>query len=166
MEKQIETSQEERSFDPALWLDRFKSFGGTVWLDPLSGQLCIGWEIASYTDLQNHAARETYRAVEKRPERIEAVKALLQDQARWKATLAEFEALNWVQEPDETDGTDDDIERAGMLSRRLMEMPAPDRSALRWKLDYILAEENGCASYTAGYLAQTLADYRRFLGDA
>lgn len=47
----------------------------------------------------------------------------------------------------------------------LMEMPAPDLAALRWKLDIALEiEENGeLAPWKAHYVAQTLVDYRRLL---
>ena len=49
----------------------------------------------------------------------------------------------------------------------LMDMPAPDRAALRWKLDIVLEPgEEFTPSYSANYVAQTIADYRRLLGDA
>lgn len=55
----------------------------------------------------------------------------------------------------------------GFAEDRLMQMPAPDRAALRWKLDLVFAD---CGGSTGGwdinYLAQMFADYRRLLGDA
>ena len=50
----------------------------------------------------------------------------------------------------------------------LMAMPAPDRSALRWKLDKVLeADSDGSTPcWIREYVAQTVADYQRLLGDA
>jgi len=57
---------------------------------------------------------------------------------------------------------------AGETEKTLMDMPAPDRAALRWKLDKVLEVEPG--SFTEGWaehcVSQTIADYRRLLGDA
>jgi len=50
----------------------------------------------------------------------------------------------------------------------LMETPAPDRKALLYKLDYLLDSSGteSTDSFTAEFVAQTVADYRRLLGDA
>lgn len=51
----------------------------------------------------------------------------------------------------------------------LMAMPAPDRAALRWKLDRIFEVSGGSESvpsWTRRYLAPTIADYQRLLGSA
>lgn len=50
---------------------------------------------------------------------------------------------------------------------RLMGMPAPDNAALRWKLDIALEDSNGSLNpWTTEYMAQTVRDYRRLLGNA
>ena len=50
----------------------------------------------------------------------------------------------------------------------LMVMPAPDGGALQWKLDKLLEPENdgGTPCWSRDYVQQTVADYRRLLGDA
>ena len=50
----------------------------------------------------------------------------------------------------------------------LMAMPAPDCNALRWKLDKVLeADSDGSTPcWIREYVAQTVADYQRLLGDA
>ena len=54
---------------------------------------------------------------------------------------------------------------AGDLVAQLLAMPAPDKVALQWKLDWFLADQGGTtASYATGYVAQAVADYRRILG--
>lgn len=50
----------------------------------------------------------------------------------------------------------------------LMGMPAPDRAALRWKLDLLLEPDadGSTGSWSRDYIRQTVADYQRLLGDA
>lgn len=58
-------------------------------------------------------------------------------------------------------------EEVSLAEDRLMAMPAPDRAALRWKLDLVFADCGGATgSWSMFYLQQTFADYRRLLGDA
>lgn len=59
-------------------------------------------------------------------------------------------------------------ERGSDLEGELICMPAPHRSALRWKLDKILRGGVGGSTpcWSAEYVAQTIADYRRLLGEA
>lgn len=47
----------------------------------------------------------------------------------------------------------------------LMEMPAPNKAALRWKLDKLLddGDDISTASWSMDYARQTIADYRRIL---
>ena len=50
----------------------------------------------------------------------------------------------------------------------LMELPAPNLAALRWKLDHILEPDSGSdetPGWSMGYVRQTIADYRRLLGE-
>ena len=87
--------------------------------------------------------------------------------AKWNGLVARFSFLEAM--PDE-DITDDSIDLAGELIRRILEMPAPDAAAVRWKLDFLLGTKwNGDKSsgpYPPDYVAQTVSDYRRFLGCA
>ncbi|MBT2133968.1 hypothetical protein KK137_06440 [Croceibacterium sp. LX-88] len=67
---------------------------------------------------------------------------------------------------------DDEMERLQDvrcdLEDALVAMPAPDGEALLWKLDHLLADRNGdgCVSaWSLEFVAQTVADCRRILGD-
>lgn len=61
------------------------------------------------------------------------------------------------------------VEAFSDTERALLDMPAPDGAALRWKLDRILdGGINGpwTESYARDFIRQTVVDYRRLLGDA
>lgn len=48
----------------------------------------------------------------------------------------------------------------------LVQMPAPDRSALLWKIEKLLmVEDDSTSPWTGEYVSQTLADARRLLGN-
>jgi hypothetical protein len=80
----------------------------------------------------------------------------------WNDLIRRFEENEAI----EDDGTDDAIDRAGVLIQELMDMPAPNAAAVRWKLDYIFSDgEESTASFRKDFLHQMFADYRRFLGD-
>ena len=82
--------------------------------------------------------------------------------ARWDALLAGYEAV------EAGDTTDETIEAAGNLAAELMAMPSPHAAALRWKLDFLLADQGngGTAPWSCDFAAQAVADYRRMLGEA
>jgi hypothetical protein len=52
----------------------------------------------------------------------------------------------------------------------LLNMPAPDLVALRWKLDHIITfegiEDEYMEAWSRAYVRQTIADYHRLLGGA
>jgi hypothetical protein len=84
------------------------------------------------------------------------------DGATWHALLDRYRA---VEARPSNDYTDADCDLAGALVAQLLAMPAPDSVALQRKLDWLLADQGGAtASYAAGYVDQTVADYRRILG--
>ena len=70
------------------------------------------------------------------------------------------------------DADDEEAERLGEALAEaegaLMELPAPDRVALRWKLDKLFEPEAGDSTpcWSMDYVRQTIADYQRLLGDA
>lgn len=72
------------------------------------------------------------------------------------ALVAESDTIEAI--PDDLT-TDADIHWAGEVIGAIMRTPAPDAAALRWKLDYVLAE----CGLDGEDLAQTLADLDRFL---
>ena len=75
------------------------------------------------------------------------------------------------------DDVNDEIERLSTAfadaQTALMKLEAPDQAALRWKLDHVLELEDtdsphggSIPCWTAGYVLQTIADYRRLLPEA
>lgn len=48
----------------------------------------------------------------------------------------------------------------------LMNIPAPDLRALRWKLEQLRDEDGDVAAWTASYVEQCFADIARLMGDA
>lgn len=87
-------------------------------------------------------------------------------QLQWDAAMAEYSAALAATE---ADPDDDDAGFAFVdAEARLLNLPAPDNAALRWKLDRVLEAhpETGLKPWAASHLRQTIADYRRLLGDA
>ncbi len=59
------------------------------------------------------------------------------------------------------------IDDVSARRRELMDIPAPDRSALRQKFDVIFAMEDGAVpAWTEEFLSQTMADIARLVGEA
>lgn len=81
-----------------------------------------------------------------------------QAREQWDELIVRLEAVE-----EEQPATENNVSEAGDLIGEIMAMPAPDAAAVRWKLDYILAESGGPASYSADFVEQLIADYRRFL---
>ena len=97
-----------------------------------------------------------------------------------KAREDAFDAEHWRPHYDQTQ-TDsshkipDDVDQAieALVDHRddlcsaLMAMPAPNGPALLWKLERVIqpdSEDKPC--WSDWYISQTVADYRRLLGDA
>lgn len=51
----------------------------------------------------------------------------------------------------------------GEALEQLMDMPAPDLAALRWKLEQLHEGDGGMPAWTAEYIAQTYADVARLM---
>ncbi|WP_333837373.1 hypothetical protein [Novosphingobium sp.] len=89
----------------------------------------------------------------------------------WRTKSDAIDAMDrssaaWAQANDELEAL---VETFSDAEIALLDTPAPDRIALQWKLDRILdGGINGpwTESYSADYIRQTVADYRRLLGDA
>ena len=54
-------------------------------------------------------------------------------------------------------------DRLADATQKLMEMPAPDLDALRWKLDYLSDGGTAFASWDERYSQQTFADLARLM---
>lgn len=59
-------------------------------------------------------------------------------------------------------------EAVGKAQQEVLETPAPDLAALRYKLDYLLGDDStdSTPAWSADFVAQTLADIARLLPDA
>ena len=88
---------------------------------------------------------------------------------KWEVLQHHWDAAEILWRADHPDFAPDEMaDVSADLAAALMETPAPHAAALRWKLDYVLAPSHGDTTecYTKDYVAQTVADYRRLLGDA
>ena len=91
-----------------------------------------------------------------------------------KAADAREQQIQAVRDRYGMDAADERAEELGDLLAEagtvLMDTPAPDLAALRWKLDHITGEakreDGSLASYTSSYMRQTLDDIARLLPSA
>ncbi|WP_072384062.1 hypothetical protein [Novosphingobium sp. NDB2Meth1] len=90
------------------------------------------------------------------------------DKAMLKFRIAERAYLNCAaSEPLNEDLADQLCDIESDARWELIGMPAPDRPALLWKLEYLFQGSNGSLDpYNLEHLAQTIADCRRLLGEA
>ena len=95
--------------------------------------------------------------------------------ARYRAALDSVRAFRDAEaRHDRESGMEEADERWEELGKRvneaesaLMHMPAPDLAALRWKLDQaLMIEGDSICPWSADYVRQTVADFRRLCGEA
>lgn len=111
------------------------------------------------------------------------------DSGGWNAAMARFQAAEaaenrfyqqvyakaddaWIRRDVKipaavTDEMDRLTEEADDLRWAVMKVPAPDRAALRWKLEHVLRDDGsgGITAYARSHLDQTLADIGHLLGE-
>lgn len=87
--------------------------------------------------------------------------------AAWDSAIAKLQAFEVAFEA-HPDPDDDMLDAWGDTVSDVMKMPAPDRRALRWKLDRVLEidADGYTTSFSRDYVEQTIADCRRLMGDA
>ena len=90
------------------------------------------------------------------------------EKAMLKFRIAERAYLHCAaSEPADEDLADQICDIESDARWELIHMPAPDRLALLWKLEYLFEGSNGSLDpYGLDHLAQTIADCRRLLGEA
>lgn len=134
------------------------------------------WDAALRRYTQVLTASAYFEAVEFNPawDRERAFLAEHGVKDRWPDGRAHVARLR-EQHPDQfvPDELDNRLEKFGTeisdAEWELMSMPAPDEQALAWKFDHILgvgSKQDSTPSWSREYVAQTIADYRRLLGEA
>lgn len=163
-----------RAIDPKLFLDFFTACGGGYCFTP-DGQLWLG-VLESDINPDRDIAAQILREV--KPSDVARIKAYLIAREKgesqiaddWSNALVKFK----IAESDYRTCTSQDVIDEDEADRLcsiesdarwdMIRMPAPDRPALLWKLDYLLQGSNGTLDpYNTADLAQTVADCRRLL---
>jgi len=116
---------------------------------------------------------------------IERQPAICIDQAKWGAAMMRYRLANlrfdsdlatFKAMPEEHDDyrlwhtlIDQSADEVADARRALLDMPAPELSALRWKLDHVITFEGDVGddeymeSWSRDYVEQAIADYKRLL---
>lgn len=162
------------TIDPKIFLDYFTACGGGYCVTP-DGQLWLGI-LQGCTNPDREIAAQIMREV--KPADAERIKAYLiaREQGEnqiaddWSAAMTRFRIaerayLDCASAEVVDDAKADelcDIETDARWD--LMKMPAPDRTALLWKLEYLFQGSGGCLDpYDIDHLQQVIADMRRLL---
>lgn len=163
------------AIDPKIFLDYFAECGGGYCLTP-DGQLWLGILQTGTTKGDRTIAAQIMREV--KPADAERIKAYLIAREKgenqiaddWSAAMVRFRIAerayqDCVSAEVVDDGKADELCDIECDARwALMRMPAPDRPALLWKLEYLLEGSNGSLDpYTLENVAQTVEDMRRLL---
>lgn len=161
--------------DPKMFLDYFAECGGGYCLTP-DRQLWLGILQTGTSKADRTVAAQIMREVT--PADAERIKGYLiarengdnEVADKWSAAMTRFRiAESAYLDCASAEVVDDekadelcDIESDARWA--LMAVPAPDRPALLWKLEYLLQGSNGALDpYNIEDLAQTVADCRRLL---
>lgn len=160
--------------EPKMFLDYFTACGGGYCVTP-DGQLWLG-VLQSSANPDRDAALQIMREV--RPSDAERIKAYLIARENgqsaiadnWSTAMNRFRIAERAYQDCANADTVDDAQAddlCGIESDarwQLIGMPAPDRTALLWKLEYLFQGSNGSLDpYNVADLAQTVADCRRLL---
>lgn len=166
------------AIDPKMFLDYFTACGGGYCLTP-DRQLWLGILQTGISKENRSIAAQIMREV--KPSDAERIKDYLEAKEKgetemadnWSAAMVRFRiAERAYQDCASAEVVDDekadelcDIESDARWA--LMGMPAPDRPALLWKLEYLLQGSHGCLDrYNIDRLQQVMADMRRLLVEA
>lgn len=156
-------SAQQACFDAADWMERFERVGGHVSVSPEVESMSIGWQFQGFTSEQQIEAREIFHEIEGDDDRRNSVRFHALELTRWRALLRRLEDLEANRSHETNDA---DLSLASAIRAQLLATPAPNRAALRWKLDRLLAIDAGrTSSWSAVYVSQTVADYQRILGE-
>lgn len=182
-------------FDPADWLERFRAIGGVCLTDgtgapavswqmlgrtpddialaqsiyrEIDGDDDRGKALVELLCAERRASSSKDNLAAELPPLADAVldaynSGQLRGSEAWQALLTRY---NEIEATPSGGMPEDEYDRlvslGGDLGVALMSMPAPNSAALIWKLDNVVANGNW---YAADDLRQTIADYRRMLGN-
>ncbi len=167
------------TINPQTFLDYFTALGGGYCLTP-EGKLWLGILQTGANETDRRLAAQLIRQIT--PEDAERIKdhiAARQNgeddtRANWQRvklrhTIAERAYAGW--RPNEDMHNPEDVKKGDELAgiqydaeKELIAMPAPDRPALLWKLEYLLRGDGDSVDcWSLDFVAQTLADCRRLL---
>ncbi|CAH0496622.1 hypothetical protein [Novosphingobium sp. CECT 9465] len=161
--------------DPASFLAYFTELGGGYWLTP-DGELLLGVLQTNAKEANRRLAAQLMRQIgTDDAQRIKNhITARLNgdDQTRvgWTQAMRRHTIALHAYEAIAASASLDDHEADRLcdiendIRWELIGMPAPDRPALLWKLEYLFQGSSGSLDpYNIELLAQTLADCRRLL---
>ena len=168
------TSADDNHFHAAAWLAKFEKAGGgylqrpdgDVLLCSLLTQPSIHEQASAQRMLNDLSQGDRYTLLahiegrDTSPEAMWAERFVAMEDAneRYQVSLGKTDP--------ELDSASD---RYVDARDALMQTPAPNLAALRWKLDELLNADDmdeGTPSWDASFVAQTIADYHRLLVDA
>jgi hypothetical protein len=167
------------AIDPKVFLDYFAECGGGYCLTP-DRQLWLGILQTGTSNADRVVAAQIMREV--KPSDAERIKAYLIARENGESELADnwsaamtrcriaeeaYAAFRPLENPDSADDArkGDELATAQAEAERyLMAMPAPDRTALLWKLELLLkGDGESIEIWDLNFVAQTVADMRRLL---
>lgn len=173
------TAPSANTINPQTFLDYFTTLGGGYCLTP-DGKLWLGILQTGANETDRRLAAQLIRQIT--PEDAERIKEHIaarqngedETRANWqhvklRHTIAERAYAAWRRTEDmhNLEDVKKGDELAGIqyaAEEELIAMPAPDRAALLWKLEYLLkGDGNGIDPWTMSFVAQTVADCRRLL---
>lgn len=167
------------AIDPKIFLDYFAECGGGYCLTP-DGQLWLGILQTGTSNADRTIAAQIMREV--KPADAERIKAYLiarengesQIADDWSASMVRFRIAERAYadfRPTETPDSAEDARKGDELAaiqaeaeQQLLAMPAPDRTALLWKLELLLkGDGESIEIWNMALVAQTVEDMRRLL---
>lgn len=167
------------TINPQTFLDYFTALGGGYCLTP-DGKLWLGiLQTGGNPHDRNIAAQIMRQITPQDAERIKehiAARQNGEDETRtnWtramrRCTIAQrvYATFRPTEDPDCEQDVRKGDELAGIqydAERELVRLPAPDRTALLWKLEYLLkGDGDSIELWDMDFIAQTVADCRRLL---
>lgn len=136
------------------------------------------WHVSTADDWYVRRCRSDVAALNEGRMRFDPLPHLLEHERQMRALVEAADARDAIIQSirdrygmDDLDDQSDDLgDRMADAQSTLMDLPAPDLSALRWKLDHLTedaqGEDGSMACYGHSYVAQAMRDIARLLPEA